>query len=73
MEGAPLTVEIEPSGVVSNPAGYFGTSTQPQDNVLIYRMPDVAVLKVSWGDMELYEQRLSLFQAGTTVTYPVTE
>jgi hypothetical protein len=73
LEGAPISVEIEPTGVVSDAAGQFGPSTQPLENVLIYRLPDVVVLKVNWGDVELYEQRLSLYQAGSTVTYPVTD
>jgi hypothetical protein len=73
LEGAPLTLEIEPTGVVAGPAQQFGPVTQPQENVLIYRLPDVALLKVRWGEEVLLEQRLSLYQAGTTLPYPVHE
>jgi hypothetical protein len=73
LEGAPLVLEIEPTGVVSGPAQHFGSAMETLENALYYRLPDVVGLKVKWGSEELHEQRLSLFQAGAIVTYPLAD
>jgi len=73
MEGAPLMLEIEPTGSVSAPAQLFGSPMETVENALYYRLPDVVGLKVSWGAEELYKQRLSIFQSGAIVTYPIAD
>jgi hypothetical protein len=74
LEGAPVEVQIEPTGTTRGLENHFGMASGGQsENVLYYRLPDVVILKVKWNDQELLEQRLSLFQAGSMVTCPISQ
>ncbi|HDS06524.1 MAG TPA: DUF4831 family protein [Bacteroides sp.] len=72
MEGVPLVIRMTPQG--KGAASGTALSAAPvayDDNLLYYRIPDVAEMKVILGDQILKEQRISIFQAGSYVTYPI--
>lgn len=71
LEGLPLELQILPLGKTERPASYYqalGGSTPA--NSILYRMPDVAELKVVYGPEVLSEQRLSIYQAGSLMSTP---
>jgi len=70
MEGQPLEVVITPMGKTLRVAGYFSPATIP-NNVLLYRIPDVAELKVMLGEEALSTHRISIYQSGHLVTDPI--
>ena len=67
MEGEPLQVEIRPLGQITRVRGYFSAASVP-DNALLYRIPDLAELKVMLGDEALAIHRISILQSGHVVT-----
>lgn len=72
LEGLPLEIQISPLGKTEKMGNYFNnTRANNSFNLLYYRMPDVAELKVVYGNTVLSEQRLSIFQAGAMKTAPV--
>ncbi|MEN8203435.1 MAG: DUF4831 family protein [Bacteroidota bacterium] len=72
LEGLPLEVQITPLGKTHMPGSYFeGGGANQTQNMLYYRMPDVAGLKVVYGTEVLSDQRISIFQAGALMSTPV--
>jgi hypothetical protein len=70
MEGETLNVVIEPMGKIVRAGAYF--SARPvAENALIYRLPDLAELKVMLGDEVLTTHRISIYQSGNVVTTPI--
>jgi len=74
MEGLPLIIRMAPQGkgAVSETA-FSPSPVVYDDNLLYYRLPDVVELKVELGDQLLKEERISIFQAGRSVTYPLDD
>ncbi|MGW8316063.1 MAG: DUF4831 family protein [Bacteroidales bacterium] len=72
MEGSPLEVQIEPSGTTALPAVQYATLPGGNnENVLLYRLPEITLLKVSWGERILSEERLSIYQKGALISNPL--
>jgi len=69
-EGQPLEVVIRPMGKTIRVGGYFSASSVPL-NALLYRIPDLAELKVMLGDQALSTHRISLYQSGHLLTAPI--
>ncbi|MEN8156987.1 MAG: DUF4831 family protein [Bacteroidota bacterium] len=71
-EGEPLKVIIEPLGKTGSMGAYYsGTTDEPVNNELWYRLPDVVELKVTWRNEELSKQRISVYQSGALISSPV--
>jgi hypothetical protein len=70
MEGKPLEVLIEPLGLTQKAGDYFSIATVP-GNSLIYRIPDVAELKIMLGEEALATHRISIYQSGHMTTGPI--
>ncbi len=71
-EGTPLEVQIEPLGTTRGPGSYFsGIPSNERYNRLIYRIPDVAELKVTHGEKILSLQRISIYQSGEILFSPI--
>lgn len=74
MEGIPFEVRIEPLGTTRGPGSYFsGIAAGDRYDKLIYRIPDVAELKVLLGEELLSLQRISIFQSGEILYSPIGE
>jgi hypothetical protein len=73
MEGSLLEVRLEPTGTTAQPARVASSYGRSLENALFYRLPEVVDVKVMWAEQLLYEQRLSIYQAGALATYPVSE
>jgi hypothetical protein len=72
MEGAPLQVVVEPMGNTSDMKTYYdGDRDRDKNNVLYYRLPDMAELKVLHGNTELSKQRISVYQSGALISSPI--
>ena len=72
LEGDPLEVLIEPAGTTASPAVHFAPLPGVNnENVLLYRLPEVTVLQVRWGERILAEERLSIFQKGALISNPL--
>lgn len=72
LEGDPLEVLIEPAGTTASPAVHFAPLPGVNnENVLFYRLPEVTVLQVRWGERILAEERLSIFQKGALISNPL--
>jgi len=69
-EGQALEVQIRPLGKTIKIGGYFSPSTAPE-NSLLYRIPDLAELKVMLGEQALSTHRISVFQSGHMLTTPL--
>jgi len=70
MEGKPLEVVIEPLGHTQRAGDYFSIASVP-GNALIYRIPDVAELKIMLGEEALATHRISIYQSGHLTTGPI--
>ncbi len=70
MEGQPLRVEIQPLGFSQKAGDYFSLASV-QANTLVYRIPDIAELKIMLGDEILSTHRISIYQSGHLTTGPV--
>jgi hypothetical protein len=70
MEGKALEVEILPLGLTQKAGDYFSIASLP-GNALIYRLPDVAELKINLGDEVLATHRISIYQSGHLTTGPI--
>ena len=70
MEGKALDVVIEPLGLTQSAGDYFSIASVP-GNALIYRIPDVAELKIMLGEEALATHRISIYQSGHLTTGPV--
>jgi hypothetical protein len=70
MEGKALEVVIKPLGLSQRAGDYFTMGAVP-GNALIYRIPDVAELKVMLGDEALSTHRISIYQSGHMTTGPI--
>lgn len=68
--GQPLEIEIRPLGKTIKIGGYFSAMNIP-DNALLYRIPDVAELKVKLGEQALSTHRISIYQSGHMLTAPL--
>jgi len=73
LEGALLEVRFEPTGTTALPARVSSSLGRSAENALFYRLPEVVDLKVMWGQQQIAEQRLSIYQAGALSTYPLGE
>ena len=69
-EGQALEVQIRPLGKTIKIGGYFSAATVP-DNALLYRIPDLAELKVMLGEQALSTHRISIYQSGHMLTAPL--
>ena len=69
-EGQPLEVVINPMGKTIKVGGYFSASSVPP-NALLYRVPDLAELKVMLGEQALSTHRISIYQSGHLLTAPI--
>jgi hypothetical protein len=70
MEGDALEVVIRPMGKTIPVGGYFSARSIP-DNALLYRLPDLAELKVMLGEQTLTTHRISIYQSGHVATAPI--
>jgi hypothetical protein len=70
MEGKAMQVVIQPLGLTTRAGDYFSMATVP-GNSLIYRIPDVAELKVLLGEETLAIHRISIYQSGHFITGPI--
>jgi len=70
MEGKALEVEIQPLGLTQRAGDYFSIATLPV-NALIYRMPDVAELRIMLDDETLSTHRISIYQSGHLTSGPI--
>lgn len=71
-EGYPVSVEIIPSGKTRSLRNLIPQN--PEENVyneIYYRLPDVADVRVLWGDQELIEKRMNIYQLGALVSVPL--
>jgi hypothetical protein len=69
-EGQALEVHIRPLGKTIKIGGYFSAARVP-DNALLYRIPDLAELKVMLGEQALSTHRISIYQSGHMLTAPI--
>jgi hypothetical protein len=69
-EGEPLEVVVRPMGKTIRVGGYFSAASVP-NNALLYRIPDLAELKVMLGEEALSTYRISIYQSGHLVTAPI--
>lgn len=69
-DGQPLSVMINPMGKTIRAGGYFSANSVPP-NALLYRVPDLAELKVMLGDQALATHRISIYQSGHLLTSPI--
>jgi hypothetical protein len=69
MEGEPVELTIEPLGKTRDVGAYY--AGKAGTNELLYRVPDVADLKVMQGGTVLAEQRISVYQSGAVVAAPL--
>lgn len=69
-EGQSLEVQINPLGKTIKIGGYFSATRVPE-NAILYRIPDLAELKVMLGDQALATHRISIYQAGHMLTAPL--
>jgi hypothetical protein len=69
-EGQTLEVVISPMGKTIRVGGYFSASSAPP-NALIYRIPDMAELKVMLGEQALSTHRITIYQSGNLLTAPI--
>jgi hypothetical protein len=69
-EGLPLEVQIRPLGKTIKIGGYFSPSSVPE-NALLYRIPDLAELKVMLGEQALSTHRISIYQSGHLLASPL--
>jgi hypothetical protein len=70
MEGKPIEVLIQPLGLTQKAGDYFSMAAIP-GNTLIYRIPDVAELKIMLGEEVLATHRISIYQSGHLTTGPI--
>ena len=70
MEGKTLEVVIEPLGLTQRAGDYFSIASVP-GNALVYRIPDVAELKIMLGEEALATHRISIYQSGHMTTGPI--
>lgn len=70
MEGKAIEVLIQPLGLTQKAGDYFSISAVP-DNALIYRIPDLAELKIMLGEEVLATHRISIYQSGHLTTGPI--
>ena len=70
MEGEALELVIQPMGKTLRVGAYFSASSVPE-NALLYRIPDLAELKVMLGEQVLATYRISIYQSGNVVTGPI--
>ncbi len=70
MEGKALEVEIEPLGHTQKAGDYFSIASLP-GNALIYRLPDVAELKINLGEEALAIHRITIYQSGHLTSGPI--
>jgi hypothetical protein len=68
--GQPLEIHIRPLGKTIKIGGYFSAVNIP-DNALLYRIPDMAELKVMLGDQALSTHRITIYQSGHMLTAPI--
>ena len=69
-EGQALEVMINPMGKTIRVGGYFSANSVPP-NALLYRIPDLAELKVMLGEQALTTHRLSIYQSGHLLAAPI--
>jgi hypothetical protein len=69
-EGEALEVVISPMGKTIRIGGYFSANSVPE-NALLYRIPDLAELKVMLGEQALTTHRITIYQSGNLITAPV--
>jgi hypothetical protein len=69
-EGQALEVHIRPMGKTIKMGGYFSASAVPE-NALLFRIPDLAELKVMLGEEALSTHRISIYQSGHMLTAPL--
>jgi len=69
-EGQRLEVSIRPLGKTIKIGGYFSAASVP-NNALLFRIPDLAELKVMLGDQALSTHRISIYQSGHLLTRPI--
>jgi hypothetical protein len=70
MEGKPLEAVITPLGLTQKAGDYFSIASVP-GNSLVYRIPDVAELKIMLGEEALSTHRISIYQSGHMTTGPI--
>ncbi len=72
LEGAPLKLSIQPLGKTADLGAYHaGSKIGGNSNLLYYRLPDVVDLRVSFGEQELCQQRISIYQSGALIASPL--
>jgi len=69
-EGKVLQVRLSPMGKTIRVGGYFSANSAPP-NALIYRIPDLAELKVMLGEEALSTHRITIYQSGHLLTAPI--
>jgi hypothetical protein len=69
-EGEALEVVITPMGKTIRVGGYFSANSVPE-NALLYRIPDMAELKVLLGEQALATHRITIYQSGNLITAPI--
>jgi len=69
-EGKALDLLIEPLGKTIKLGGYFSAGSVPA-NAILYRIPDLAELKVMLGEQSLSTHRISIYQSGHLLTAPI--
>ncbi len=69
-EGQALEVVISPMGKTIRIGGYFSANSVPV-NALLYRIPDLAELKVMLGEQALTTHRITIYQSGQLLTAPI--
>jgi len=72
LEGSPLELEIESQGTTASPSVHYAPLPGVNNkNVLVYRLPEITLLQVRWGEKILSEERLSIFQKGALISTPL--
>ncbi|MCK4992381.1 MAG: hypothetical protein KAS29_17910, partial [Bacteroidales bacterium] len=59
-----------PMGKTIRVGGYFSANSVPP-NALLYRIPDLAELKVMLGEQALTTHRISIYQSGHLLAAPI--
>jgi hypothetical protein len=69
--GDPVILSITPLNKLKNIKAFkFETENIPV-NTMVYRMPDMAIFRISKGDKVYYEERAVLYQGGKLAGFPV--
>ncbi len=69
--GELISLMLRKSGTTRNLEVYAGQLSKHTNNVLYYRIPDIAELEIQHDGIALFKNRIEVYQYGTVVSTPV--